>query len=350
MEEANPQGATIEDRIGNYLTQEEPVKEEPVREEQETPEVETEDESSIEDVETEADSEEDAVEAQPQEAQDEVEEAEKFETLSELAEAVGMTVEEFMDNIKDTVKINGVEQELPLSELKKGYQMEADYRRKTAELSEQRKAFEAEREQVAQELGNKYQEAVQITEILENQFMGEYNSIDWNAIKQENPGEWAALKQEYTDRYNQIQNLKITAAQELENQTKEFQRKQLEESYQFLQQEQERLKEIIPEFRDEVKAQELKGQMVDFLKGQGFRDEEIGNIVDHRQVLIIRDAMAYRGLKSKGVEVKNKVTKAPKLQKPGKKSATSEQVQDKKLRSRLKKSGRLEDAINLIKL
>ena len=43
-----------------------------------------------------------------------------------------------------TIKVDGQEIQVPLSELKNGYQRQADYTRKTMEVSEQRKAAEAE--------------------------------------------------------------------------------------------------------------------------------------------------------------------------------------------------------------
>ena len=46
-----------------------------------------------------------------------------------------------------TIKVDGQEQEVSLDELKKGYQLESDYRNKTATLGEERRQLEAERQQ-----------------------------------------------------------------------------------------------------------------------------------------------------------------------------------------------------------
>ena len=45
------------------------------------------------------------------------------------------------------VKVDGEELQVTFDELRNGYQRDADYRRKTMALSEDRKAFDAEREQ-----------------------------------------------------------------------------------------------------------------------------------------------------------------------------------------------------------
>lgn len=51
------------------------------------------------------------------------------------------------DDVLVKIKVNGVEQEVPLSELKNGYQRQADYTQKTQELSNERQKVEAERHQ-----------------------------------------------------------------------------------------------------------------------------------------------------------------------------------------------------------
>ncbi|MDE2434553.1 MAG: hypothetical protein KGN37_17120, partial [Burkholderiales bacterium] len=87
-----------------------------------------------------------------------------------------------------TVKIDGKEVEVPLSELKNGYQRQADYTKKTMEVSDQRKAADAElqrahfeRQQYASNL-QKFQ--VQAEAALQSQ-----SQIDWERLIAENPQE-----------------------------------------------------------------------------------------------------------------------------------------------------------------
>jgi len=349
-EQANPtQGADLHaaaDRIGNILDpkpQEEAPKQE-VTQEAAPP-------AAPETVEQETQEQQDAG-SESQEAATQESEERQFSSLQELAEALEMPLDDFLGKIKGKVKINGVEQDVTLADMRNGYQMEADYRRKTAELAEQRKAFESERERIASEIGTRFTEAQQITGFLEQQLMGEYNSIDWNQLRVSDPAEFAARKAEYNDRFSQIQALKANVVHQLQAQQAELEQKNVHALQSMLAEEQQKLFSAIPEFADEAKAKEIKGQMRDFLKGLGYNDQEIGNIYDHRHVMILRDAMAYRALKSKGAEVKNKVVNAPKLQKPGPKPDAGVTA-DRNIRERmakLKKSGRVEDAAALIKL
>lgn len=240
-----------------------------------------------------------------------------FENLQQLAEALEVPFDDLMERVKAKVKVAGEERDVTLKELRDGYQMEADYRKKTSELSEHRKAFEAERDRVANEINARFQEAQQISTMLENQLMAEYQAVNWNELRATNPAEYAALKQEYNERYNHIQNVKANVAQNLQAQQAEWQNKQAQELHHMLVSESEKLQAAIPEFRDKAKAETLKGQLRDYLKSYGYSDQEIKNVYDHRHVLILKDAMAYRAMQSKKPELTKKIVNLPKMQKPG---------------------------------
>lgn len=346
-EQANPsQGADLHaaaDRIGNFLD----PKPQPEVKEAQQKEVPQEAES------TEVTEQAQEAQDQPQEADtQETQEQPDFSSIQELAEALGLPVDDFLGKIKGKVKINGVEQEVTLADMRNGYQMEADYRRKTAELAEQRKSFETERERIAQEVNRQFTEAQAMTSVLEQQLTAEYQAIDWNHLRVSDPAEFAAKRQEFNDRYAQIQGIKHNVNATLQQQAEQVSQQQAQQLQKMLQEESERLSAAIPEFKDEAKAKAVKAELKDFLRTFGFKDEEIGNIYDHRHVLIIKDALEYRKLKSKGVEVKNKVVTAPKLQKPGSNESRSgtEQNRIRDRIAKLKKSGRVEDAAELIKL
>lgn len=289
---------------------------------------------------------------QPQEAEPQETQAQSdFNSIQELAEALDMPLDDFLAKIKGKVKVNGVEQDVTLKELRDGYQMEADYRRKTSELAEQRKAFEAERERIASEATRQFTEAQALTGMLEQQLMADYQAVDWSTLRATDPAEFAAKKQEFNERHAQIQGIKQNVHFELQQQSAEMSKKQTEQVQKMLAEESQRLADAVPEFKDPAKAKAVKAELKDFLRTFGYDDAEIGSIFDHRQVLIIRDAMEYRKLKSKGVEVKNKVATAPKLQKPG--TTTKSAGEDARIRdakTRLRKSGSVEDAAELIKL
>ena len=58
-------------------------------------------------------------------------------------------VEEELQPTAYTVKIDGVEQEVTLDELRNGYSRQQDYTRKTQELAQKRKSFEDQQAELA---------------------------------------------------------------------------------------------------------------------------------------------------------------------------------------------------------
>lgn len=91
------------------------------------------------------------------------------------------------------VTVGGVEQEVPLSELIRGYSREADYTRKTQSLSEERKAVEQERAQLMLAGQQAVQRSAQLAAQLQQELQN--NQPDPNAmarLRVEDPGEYAA--------------------------------------------------------------------------------------------------------------------------------------------------------------
>ena len=93
-----------------------------------------------------------------------------------------------------TVKIDGKEVQVQLSELLNGYQRQSDYTKKTMEAAEQRKTADAETQkalQERQEYHSKLQRmAVQLEGAIEQQ-----SQIDWPALLESDPVEY--LKQQH---------------------------------------------------------------------------------------------------------------------------------------------------------
>ena len=102
----------------------------------------------------------------------------------------------------------------------------------------------------------------------------------------------------------------------------------------------------VPEFSDPAKSSTLKSDMRNYLVGYGFNDQEIGQIYDHRIVMLVNDAMKYRGLQKAKPNIAKKITKPSKVFSSGaKKDQGSVNTQKfKEKLSRLKKSGHVKDA------
>jgi len=273
------------------------------------------------------------------------EESTDYQTVDDLAQALEMPLEDFMANIKGKVKINGQEQEVTLSDLKNGYQMEADYRRKTAELAEQRKAFEAESQSKQQEIESRLTNLQSISDSAEQSLLAEYNEVNWKELEDSDPTEYLIQKQKYSEAYNRLQQTKQQAIEEAQRLSQEQEVKNQEAYQETLNREYGLMLEQNPEWQDEAVFKKDQAEIQTYLQDKGFNETEINQLVDHRIVNILRDALKARTDISKVEIAKKKVKKLPKVLKAGSKQTRQDVASKKKSDAvkRLRKTGSRED-------
>jgi hypothetical protein len=242
------------------------------------------------------------------------------------------------------VKAAGEEKEVTFDELVDGYQKGLDYTKKSQSVAEQRKAVEAERiaiEQAKQARDAYSQRLTLIEEFLSKQNDGE----DLNALKEVDPIGYAVKVAERTEREKQL------AMVQAERQRMAQQRfaEQQAVLQQHIQQEAKRLAEVIPEYGDEKRGNEVRQTIRSFAKEVGFTDQELSQAYDSRQVQVLWMAAQYAKLQKQKPELTKKMQSAPKMLSPGvaanQKNAADEST--KKAHSQLRKSGKVSDAAAL---
>ena len=92
------------------------------------------------------------------------------------------------------VKVAGQEYDVTLDELRNGYSRDADYRRKTEELSYEKKQFMSESEKQRQDYSAKLNEANQMLSIAQQQLNQEISSADLEKLYEEDPTEAARIE------------------------------------------------------------------------------------------------------------------------------------------------------------
>lgn len=237
-----------------------------------------------------------------------------------------------------TVKVSGQELKVTLDELKKGYSRDADYRRKTEELSFEKKQFQSETEQQRQDYSKRITELNQILAFTQQQLNSEINNVDLNKLYEEDPVEATKVERQI--------RLKKEKMMEAANKLQQEQQRQLSS---YVQEQQKILAEKMPEFNDAQKASTAKNNLRNFLNSYGFKDAEIGQIYDHRIVMLVNDALKYRNVKNV------KPVSAAQASKPGKflssgvkKDSNDMNFQRRKEKlGRLKKTGNVKDAASI---
>ena len=100
--------------------------------------------------------------------------------------------------------------------------------------------------------------------------------------------------------------------------------------------ESKKLVELMPEFSDKVKGEQIKKDIRSYGLTNGFTEQEMSAVYDSRHVLMLNKAMKYdQIMKSKAGTVK-KVSKAKKTINKGKKVSNSQAAIHQKQRARLK--------------
>lgn len=107
------------------------------------------------------------------------------------------------------------------------------------------------------------------------------------------------------------------------------------------------LQQHIPEFSDAAKAGELKSKLLKAGTEYGFSEEELAGVMDARTVQVLYEAMKWRELQNGTAKAKKK-PEPPKNLKPRAKRAEPESVVRRKKIEQAKKSGRMEDWVDLL--
>lgn len=277
------------------------------------------------------------------------EELPQWESVSELMEAAELTQEQF-DNLKIARKINGVEEEVTLAELVAGNQRDEDYRRKTMEHSEKRKEFEAEQSAFYEQAQQKIEYADMMIQQLNSELTGDYQNTNWKELAEIDPGGYALKKVQFQEKQQALQAAYQENLQQKQAYSQEMQQKQQQQHAQYLEQQEKLLVSKIPEWsKPEVKSKK-QAEIIEYMRAEGFTDEEIQSTADHRHVWLLNKAMAYDALTKKSAPQLKKLKSVPKMLKPGAKvsKTTKQSTRKAKLSQQAKKTGSINDAAALI--
>jgi len=303
---------------------------------------------------------EDSTEEQPEVVEEQTEEVEEVEeteeeTEPEVEEEVEAEAEEEVEAEEEseveepevveeeqtfTIKAAGEEKEVTLDELKKSYQLGSDYTKKTQEVAEQRKVIEQEAKAIieARKVRDDYSSKLQAIE----QFLNGQNDnpAELVAMKENDPVGYAVKVAEMTEKKEQLQTIQAERARLAQEQQTESQA----QMQKFVEQEQIKLAESLPEFSDKTKGEQVRNDIRSYGKKMGFTDEELSQVYDSRHVLVLHKAAQYDKLMAGKAGVKKKVAKAPKTVKSGAKVKQNVTDIQKKQMKRLQQTGSARDA------
>ena len=215
---------------------------------------------------------------------------------------------------------------------------------KTQEIAEHRKALESTFHEISAER-DAYARNLQQLLFVAAPEAQRFANIDWQQLAQEQPAEYVRMSAERDAMRGRIGGIQ----QELQRVAAHAEQAQAQQFAQLRQAEQQRLIEALPDFGDQEKAPKKVAEMRSWLTKRGFSDQEIGQVVDHRVLLVVDKAMQADRVQEarRQAEAKRNVS-APQVQPPGsprqRGDTQAAQRRGQKMAS-LKRSGSEKDAI-----
>ena len=249
-----------------------------------------------------------------------------------------------------TVTANGEEIEVTYDELLKGYSRQADYTKKTQDVAQQRKEYEQAKAQYEaslpelQALKEQYSQALNYN--ISNSMAGlERFNIDWNALKEEDREEYLVKREEFRQAQDQLRDYQARKQHE-DSQLAHQNQAQYKA---VVQRETEQLVSILPEWGDSDKRREMISSIRDYATSQGYTNEELANLVDHRALIMLMKAMQFDSVSQSDIKSK-KIKNKPKVVRSGKGKSSKENSNKKRAvqMKRLQGSGRVDDASVLL--
>lgn len=194
------------------------------------------------------------------------------------------------------------------SELRAGYMKDADYRQKTAELADQRRAVEQHAQAIQQERQQAANQLDVYLQALHRELIG--TQPDQSLIESD-PQEYLrqnALHQQRTAQFQQALQHRQALAGRM---SADEQRQRAE----WQQGEAKKLQQALPTWSDPKVRERESAEIAEYLGGMGYTQDEMGELVDSRALLVARDAAMYR--KQLAAKAKQQKTDPGRTVRPG---------------------------------
>lgn len=231
--------------------------------------------------------------------------------------------------------------ELTVDELIRGNLRDRDYRQKTMALAEQERSFKTKSEQITQAEQQANQDREFMIQLLQSVMPARPDP----SMYMHDPIGFGQQDLQYRTRKEQLDYL-------VAQQQQFAQKRQADEGTRFQQvrdREWQATLEAMPELRDPNKLNSFAGEISKHGAEYGFTPQEIQTQLglDHRQIMVLRDAIKWRNLQAQKAKVPAKVEGRPPVMKSGTRPTadTQKAKEAKTAMDRLKSTGSVKDGI-----
>jgi hypothetical protein len=233
---------------------------------------------------------------------------------------------------------------ITVADLKRNNLFQRDYTRKTTELTAEREQVTALRSEVDQYAQSLNQSREYLAWYAETHLPKDPGRFAGDPVRDPVAYmQWQQQRDTWLEHQQAYQAFQQQKADEEQRKSGETQK----QAQARLQREREALLAKIPVLKDPVKGPEAWNTLVrGAIEHYGYTADEINTKSDHRDAVMLRDALAYRRIKAAAPKVQEKV-RQPAPVRPGKRAAPeARETQGRKVRSeRLRNSGSFEDGV-----
>ena len=244
-----------------------------------------------------------------------------------------------------TVKVDGEEVEVTLDELQNGYSRQQAYTKRSMELAEQRKAFEAEQAETRQ-IRDAY--AQQLDQLAAQIQQTTQQEPDWRALAETMSERDLFL---YKAEWDQQKEYQKQVQAEQQRIAAEKSREQEQELRKHLEVQRTDMLNRIPAWQDEEVREAERREVITYAQKRiGFSEEEIANASDARAIELLYKAWQWDQLQEKKPAAKKRTRKAPKMAKAGR-PKTKREVANRsrqEARKRFESAGTVDAAVEYL--
>ena len=244
-----------------------------------------------------------------------------------------------------TVKVDGQEVEVTLEELQSGYSRQQAYTKRSMELAEQRKAFEAQQAETRQ-IRDAY--AQQLDQLAAQIQQTTQQEPDWRALAETMSERDLFL---YKAEWDQQKEYQKQVQAEQERIAAEKSREQEQELRKHLEVQRGEMLSRIPAWQDDDTRETERKEVITYAQRRiGFSEEEIANASDARAIELLYKAWRWDTLQDKAPAAKKRTRKAPKMAKAGR-PKTKREVANRsrqEARKRFESAGTVDAAVEYL--
>lgn len=245
-----------------------------------------------------------------------------------------------VDEIPLEVMVDGQLQQVTIKELKSKFSMVGAIDKRLQEVTEGRNVLQQQANRLDQVYGHTLNKLQALDTILAQ---AEQPTVDMDELRVKDPTRYLFERERIREAQDRRGQVRAEAAR-IAQQQEEVRQAALVE---YSKNEARVLGQIDPEFADPVKAPQAMKRLSEGAAHYKYTPQEVYSVTDHRALLVLKDALAYRELMAKQQSATHEARTAPRqLLKPGAKKAapqTQAARQMKALQAKARTTGKADD-------